>query len=167
MRKMWESVKRGKVPWSLKEFLETLKWVLSLHLKPKDDWNHLKREFSIYDEEKGTVDSYQFNSFNSVNQVAFYMQRKYGKKKFAPHLYRFMTIMTFLKKHKTQLIADKLMWMTKDDDCIKDELLMALCALPYSDEHQDEEGNREFKYNYDEVVKRARKLIKERKKDKQ
>lgn len=157
----WDTFTRGTMPWNADECLEVMRWYHNLQGTPKDDWDLRERSLLLKLEETGKVQKVQFNQFQPLNQLGFYMAQRYDSDVMPYYADRFMRIMDFLCEHREELKGDGLYREGGDDfDEICYPLLQALCELPYS-RTQVLDGEECHTFDYDEVVKKTRALLEE------
>lgn len=152
----WDSFTKGTVPWNIDECLEVMRWYHKLQETPKDDWDLRERSLTLKLDESSKVAKVEFNQFQPVNQLGFYMAQRYDSDVMPYYTDRFMRIMDFLCEHREQLKEDGLSQAGGEDfDEICCSLLEALCELPYS-KTEFVDGEERHRFDYDEVVKKAR-----------
>lgn len=154
----FEDVGRGLVPWNVDEFMEVVEFYTNLHDTPKDDWDDLKDKQFILEHNDEGESVLRFNAMASMNQLGFYMVKRYPDRVQCPHyLYRFMQIQDFLKERRDQLIEDG--FAREGDNGVmefKEAILTALCVLPYS--QLNLEDGKHWGFDYDEVAGHAHML---------
>ena len=145
---------KGEIPWNPDEFKQLSEWYHSLVNKPKDDWD-LSEKSILIEGDSGEISKLSFNKFNNDNQIAFYMLDNFGPFVFRTQFIRFFKINFFIKRNRDKLEKDKLIIKGKKFDAVSDELLKALCILPFS-KIDKRKKNDKFDFNYKEVIKKAK-----------
>jgi hypothetical protein len=154
-----EAFRKGTVPWSARECAEVMEWYHRVVATPKDDWDLKERGFLLRDDE-GKVSKFQFNMFQPMNQLGFYMAKRYKPDVMPYYLHRFILIMDFLSEHQQDLLDDDLARRGGEEfNEIRSEVLQALCILPFAETAESGEGGEWCGFDYDQVVSKAHELI--------
>jgi hypothetical protein len=159
--KQMDLIIEGKIPWNYEDFCKIAEWYHKLKETPKDDWDLKERGILLKDKDK--ISKITINNFASENQLAFYMLKEYGKEYFKKYIFRFFEITQFLAHNRDSLEKDKMTINGSDAIVVKSELLKALCLLPYSKIVKTGKSKNDIRYEYDynEVIKKAKELMKE------
>jgi hypothetical protein len=154
----YESATKGLKPWTIEGFNDAMKYYMGLATKPLDDYDLRERRLGIVDEETNEISNIEINALHPMNQLAFHFQEKYDPDMFHHHLYRFMHIMSFISKNRNDLIEIGLIRPKNEFDEIKEEMLEALCILPFTKKVM-EENSISYDYDFDNVMKKTQEII--------
>lgn len=151
----WEEVIKGKFPWKYDDFCKVSKWYYDLKNKPYDDWDLTEKGINL--ENDGEVKRYTVNKFMPDNQLAFYMINEFGRDVFRKQFFRFMEINHFILRNRNKLEKDKLMVKGQSFDAVSNELIEALCVLPFNSTTGRGKKVRHT-FNYREVIRKSKEL---------
>jgi len=155
-----EQIFRGLIPWDLEDFLETLKAHVSLFTKiPPRDWKKIEAGIRTIDEKTGEEEIYELNSESPIVQLMEYLAERHEFGIASSHFVRFIKIIQFISANQQQLIKDKWCHEESYNLAISNMLYAALCILPYSDAVESSEGEEDYQFNYEEVVKKANEIL--------
>jgi hypothetical protein len=153
-----EAVMKGTVPWSATECAEVIEWYHKTVTTPKDDWDLRERGFVLRDD-RGKASGFKLNMLQPINQLGFYMAKRYAPDVMPYYTYRFMLIMDFLSEHQQDLLRDGLARPGgREFNEIRREVLEALCVLPFTKVTKGNDGAEQRAFDYKEVVLKVREL---------
>ena len=153
-------IEKGLIAWSKDEYKSILDEIHAVHQKPKDDWDLTKRSFILEDEKTGNREEVRSNNFHPVVQFSSIFCKKYPDEElYYAHSFRFYRICHFIKTYEQALLDEGLVQKEPKFLKIKDELLEALCILPFS-KITKEKGSKSYSFSYQEIVDKAWDLIK-------
>ncbi|MDE2009833.1 MAG: hypothetical protein KGJ09_07125 [Candidatus Omnitrophica bacterium] len=119
--------RKGLVPWSTKEFYEVFAKYAAIKRKSRN---------------AGVQNTFL---------VAEVLQKQYPNRlEFMAHMYRFRVMRDFLFKYGRQLVKEGLAQKEGETD-FRPELMDSLCALPYSAQEIDQNGDKVYTFSYSEV----------------
>jgi hypothetical protein len=151
----WGDVLKGKFPWNFEDFCKVTNWYHELKEKPHDDWDLTEKGINL--ENDGEVRRYTINKFMPDNQLALYMMNEFGKDVFRKQFFRFMESNHFILRNRNRLEKDKMMVKGRSFDAVSNELIEALCVLPFNTTIGKGKKVRHT-FDYREVIRKAKDL---------
>ncbi len=150
-----EDISHGKIPWNKKGFQVVNEELSRLLSTPKDDWDlHLESVFLKGLDQEGI--EFKPNPFQPMGQISNYMKEMYAdKKEFMAHFFRYNNMIRFLKEYEQELMGEGLIKKGSKFHMIKDELLDALCEMPFTLVRESLGDFEDYYFDYDAVVDKA------------
>jgi len=131
---------KGLIPWSRGEWDKAVEWEMKRSTGSRGNWCMVIK----------------------LNWINIYFNKTYSPELSLAHSVRYNWIMLFLlNQYKSKLIDEGLIIATEDNILTNPALIEALCILPYSEEENDEQGELFYKFSYQEVINKARSIMKQ------